>query len=871
MSTRWAVAHEKNRRELETRCPICWDEKKEPYSTPCGHTFCKSCIKMALNTNGKYCPVCRRAVPSHRSLAPYAPSAGDTDALATGEHADDASSWECGTCTFVNPRDSIRCGTCDARRPAAFGLGAAPTSTTATPQEWFSTREAAEDDDGFTGGCSTSTPDVLKRPPGTEKKREKKRARKEVVSDDDEAEDDEGVLVLDAVAVESTPRKSHKKKKDEATTDAETPKKSHKKGASGNKLGAHLKKPKASTSTVPKSQSQYIKANGRPNVRPRVRGPEMSEEEARRLAAEEGLELQPAPGKSASGYEGIFCRALNDGMTWYFAQMRFGICRGSKFKDLGIFSSKWEAALEYARALGKEECDKRKREALTEEEAWTLAREEGLVLVPSPTSNCGYRGVQKMGGAYHAATTGEEGSCVPLGCFRTVYAAALAYARAIGPERCKNAHLAPPFRKSKESLMTEEQAKRIAAEEGIELIYSATNRHGFKGMHSRDFPGGTSAYSANIPKRYWPPNAKPSDTNCYSYSKWECALQYARALGPEGCKEAHRKMTMEEAERIAKEEGLQILKLPRFRSGLMGVVQVSEEVFQVRFDDGERGDGLLGSWNTDAEAALAYARHLGPEGCRRKAYVPPRSIEEIEEIAKREGVVLERSRRARSGFKGVYLIGSRGSKEVGVINKIEARYRWFTGCPRKVAENDDIVLETNFTSYAEAALGRALAIKKEQIKKLGVEGRLKAIEEDKKKPYNAAGFMTSKGVCGGTWDPDDKDDRLVDDDEEEEQEVMDVVEEAAEERGGSSSIAAPPIFVVGSRVDALYDDDFSYYPAVVRACHADGTFALDYTDGDKAERVPAASMRLRALENTRGIQAEMMRVRMERLAREQQC
>ena len=88
----------------------------------------------------------------------------------------------------------------------------------------------------------------------------------------------------------------------------------------------------------------------------------------------------------------------------------------------------------------------------------------------------------------------------------------------------------------------------------------------------------------------------------------------------------------------------------------------------------------------------------------------------------------------------------------------------------------------------------------------------------------------------------------------------------------SSSIAAPPtLFVVGSRVDALYDDDFSYYPAVVRACHADGTFALDYTDGDKAERVPAASMRLRDLENTLRIQAEMMRVRMERLAWEQQC
>ena len=43
------------------------------------------------------------------------------------------------------------------------------------------------------------------------------------------------------------------------------------------------------------------------------------------------------------------------------------------------------------------------------------------------------------------------------------------------------------------------------------------------------------------------------------------------------------------------------------------------------------------------------------------------------------------------------------------------------GCPRS-PRTDDIVLETNFTSYAEAALGRALAIKKEQIKKLRAGG-----------------------------------------------------------------------------------------------------------------------------------------------------
>ncbi len=57
----------------------------------------------------------------------------------------------------------------------------------------------------------------------------------------------------------------------------------------------------------------------------------------------------------------------------------------------------------------------------------------------------------------------------------------------------------------------------------------------------------------------------------------------------------------------------------------------------------------------------------------------------------------------------------------------------------------------------------------------------------------------------------------------------------------------------------------------ISAEDASNLTAIDYTDGDKAERVPAASMRLRDLENTLRIQAEMMRVRMERLAREQQC
>lgn len=47
-------------------CPICYEEMlgaehRESVCTPCGHVFCKSCIKTALGTSSK-CPVCQKVV-----------------------------------------------------------------------------------------------------------------------------------------------------------------------------------------------------------------------------------------------------------------------------------------------------------------------------------------------------------------------------------------------------------------------------------------------------------------------------------------------------------------------------------------------------------------------------------------------------------------------------------------------------------------------------------------------------------------------------------------------------------------------------------------------------------------------------------------
>lgn len=46
-------------------CGICYQLLYEPWTTPCGHTFCRHCIKKALeqSTAGPVCPTCRRALP----------------------------------------------------------------------------------------------------------------------------------------------------------------------------------------------------------------------------------------------------------------------------------------------------------------------------------------------------------------------------------------------------------------------------------------------------------------------------------------------------------------------------------------------------------------------------------------------------------------------------------------------------------------------------------------------------------------------------------------------------------------------------------------------------------------------------------------
>ncbi|KAK9090215.1 hypothetical protein Sjap_023392 [Stephania japonica] len=51
----------------ELSCAICLEICYEPSTTPCGHSFCKKCLKSAADKCGKRCPKCRQLIGNGRS------------------------------------------------------------------------------------------------------------------------------------------------------------------------------------------------------------------------------------------------------------------------------------------------------------------------------------------------------------------------------------------------------------------------------------------------------------------------------------------------------------------------------------------------------------------------------------------------------------------------------------------------------------------------------------------------------------------------------------------------------------------------------------------------------------------------------------
>ena len=145
------------------------------------------------------------------------------------------------------------------------------------------------------------------------------------------------------------------------------------------------------------------------------------------------------------------------------------------------FATPHEAALEVARHLGPRAVERLAAAAeadaarvsevpQTQEEVRKLAATEGLSLLTAPTA-CGYKGVTKS--TYvaepregHRDYVAKEGDCY-LGTFFTAAEAALAVARHIGVDGCRN-YLASEARK-KEQLMSAAEAIAAAAAEGLTL------------------------------------------------------------------------------------------------------------------------------------------------------------------------------------------------------------------------------------------------------------------------------------------------------------------------------------------------------------------------------------------------------------------
>ena len=67
-----AISLEEQKLELskvDLSCPICTDLLVQAVTTPCGHSFCKLCLELALSTK-PFCPICRDPCPFPHLMHP---------------------------------------------------------------------------------------------------------------------------------------------------------------------------------------------------------------------------------------------------------------------------------------------------------------------------------------------------------------------------------------------------------------------------------------------------------------------------------------------------------------------------------------------------------------------------------------------------------------------------------------------------------------------------------------------------------------------------------------------------------------------------------------------------------------------------------
>ena len=166
------------------------------------------------------------------------------------------------------------------------------------------------------------------------------------------------------------------------------------------------------------------------------------------------------------------------------------------------------------------------------ETARALAAAEGLTLVMRDNNATGYMGVKIQplnsytGKRPYQAVLRENGKSKCLGTFKSAHAAALALARALGP--AKSAAAADPHAaKQARPPMAADEARKLAAAEGLTLSTSSESNSGYTGVW-RD-PIYDSMFEARIVSKC---DGKEKLIG-YFRSAHEAALAYARAAASE--------------------------------------------------------------------------------------------------------------------------------------------------------------------------------------------------------------------------------------------------------------------------------------------------------------------------------------------------
>lgn len=359
--------------------------------------------------------------------------------------------------------------------------------------------------------------------------------------------------------------------------------------------------------------------------------------------------------------------------------------------NLGVFDAPEEAALAVARCLGRtrvrHELGKAARAArkaavpdMTAEEARAAATAEGLTLVPGANAT-GFQRVAPSGFAKKRFRVEWRKRARQLRFRQKTYAtpeeAALVYARYLGPAGIAAA-LAAQVPVVRAPPMTEAAARATAAAEGLALV-PGDGETGFKHVtysgSCRD--PALARFLATVYR-----DRHPQRLGVYD-SAAEAALAVARKLGPAWVEEelAARErasvpepeaMSEAEAHATAAAEGLTLLTA-NSESGYLHVYRMFKSTwFRVQTRaPGVNGTGLgracttLGKYRSAAEAALAYARHLGPERIAAVLAPPPppppppqptMTAAEAHAAAEAEGLVLIRSSNA-TGYRHVIVDG----------------------------------------------------------------------------------------------------------------------------------------------------------------------------------------------------------------------